>query len=243
MSRWEFMRQLEELLSDIAPAEREEALQYYNDYFNDAGRENEQEVIQALGSPKQVAQIVKEGISGSSQGEFTENGFVNGDENLNEIMKRPVSNNAYEQEKNADTSSYKETKTEKEKTSMPTWAIVLIVIACILCSPVILGVLSSVIGALLSLIVAILAIVLGFGAATLVLYVVAIILVITGISLLVTYPLAGIALIGAGFICAALGILFMLLTVLLAGKCIPGICQGTGYIFSKIFGKKKGEQA
>ena len=49
MSRWEFMRQLEELLSDISPNEREEALQYYNDYFNDAGRENEQEVIAALG--------------------------------------------------------------------------------------------------------------------------------------------------------------------------------------------------
>ena len=43
MSRWEFMRQLEELLLDISPSEREEALQYYNDYFNDAGKENEQE--------------------------------------------------------------------------------------------------------------------------------------------------------------------------------------------------------
>ena len=51
MGRWEFMRKLEELLSDISPSEREEALQYYNDYFNDAGRENEKEVIQALGSP------------------------------------------------------------------------------------------------------------------------------------------------------------------------------------------------
>ena len=45
MSRWEFMRRLEELLSDISPNEREEALQYYNDYFNDAGKENEKEVI------------------------------------------------------------------------------------------------------------------------------------------------------------------------------------------------------
>ena len=62
MSRWEFMRQLEELLSDISPSEREEALQYYNDYFNDAGKENEQEVIKALGSPEQVAQIVKDGL-------------------------------------------------------------------------------------------------------------------------------------------------------------------------------------
>ncbi len=77
MSRWEFMRKLEELLSDISPNEREEALQYYNDYFNDAGRENEQEVIDALGSPEQVAQIVKDGLlENDGQGEFTENGYT-----------------------------------------------------------------------------------------------------------------------------------------------------------------------
>ena len=73
MSRWEFMRKLEELLSDISPSEREEALQYYNDYFNDARRENEQSVIESLGSPEQVAKIVREGLDdGQGRGEFTE---------------------------------------------------------------------------------------------------------------------------------------------------------------------------
>lgn len=41
MNRLEFMRRLEALLSDISQSEREEALQYYNDYLNDAGVENE----------------------------------------------------------------------------------------------------------------------------------------------------------------------------------------------------------
>ena len=36
MNRIDFMRQLESLLQNISLAEREEALQYYNDYFNDA---------------------------------------------------------------------------------------------------------------------------------------------------------------------------------------------------------------
>ena len=77
MGRWEFMRKLEELLSDISPSEREEALQYYNDYFNDAGRENEKEVIQALGSPEEVAEIVRSGLMDDpDKGEFTENGFA-----------------------------------------------------------------------------------------------------------------------------------------------------------------------
>ena len=55
MNRFEYMRRLEALLSDISPSEKEEALTYYNDYFNDAGQENEQQVIKELGSPEQVA--------------------------------------------------------------------------------------------------------------------------------------------------------------------------------------------
>ena len=51
MNRTEFMRQLESLLQNISATEREEALQYYNEYFNDAGPENEQNVIEALGNP------------------------------------------------------------------------------------------------------------------------------------------------------------------------------------------------
>lgn len=38
MNRAEFMRRLAELLRDVAPTEREEAIQYYNDYFDDAGK-------------------------------------------------------------------------------------------------------------------------------------------------------------------------------------------------------------
>ncbi|EKC52295.1 hypothetical protein OBE_13162, partial [human gut metagenome] len=38
MNRTEFMRQLESLLQNISATEREEALQYYNEYFNDADR-------------------------------------------------------------------------------------------------------------------------------------------------------------------------------------------------------------
>ena len=36
MNRLEFMQRLEALLSDISQSEREEAIQYYNDYLNDA---------------------------------------------------------------------------------------------------------------------------------------------------------------------------------------------------------------
>lgn len=65
MNRTDFMGQLDRLLQDIPSAEREEALQYYNDYFDDAGRENEQAVIKALGNPARVAENIKRDLTES----------------------------------------------------------------------------------------------------------------------------------------------------------------------------------
>ena len=59
------MKRLEELLQDISENEREEALQYYNDYFDDAGAENEAQIIEELGCPEQVARTIKAGMAGA----------------------------------------------------------------------------------------------------------------------------------------------------------------------------------
>ena len=63
MNRMQFMRELSHLLSDISEAEREEALEYYENYFEDAGAEREAEVIRELGSPGKVAAIIKADLS------------------------------------------------------------------------------------------------------------------------------------------------------------------------------------
>ena len=55
MKRKEYMNRLEQLLLVLPEEEREEALQYYMDYFEDAGIENEEKVICELGSPEEVA--------------------------------------------------------------------------------------------------------------------------------------------------------------------------------------------
>lgn len=282
MSRWEFMRQLEELLSDIAPAEREEALQYYNDYFNDAGRENEQEVIASLGTPVQVAQIVKDGLFGSGQGEFTEAGFVSGSHTGNELIKH-VKTAGDDTEKQQKNSAYTEQETysgntygssaytgntytgnsqqenaqaskdasyaagsatgAEKKESLPTWAIVLIVIACIIFSPVILGFAGALFGAVVSLVASVGGILLAIGAAAIVLFIVAIALLIAGFGTVIPHPFAGLGLLAGGLICGAIGILFMILTVLLFGKGIPAAWQGIQYLWNRIFDKQKGAQA
>ena len=66
MNRAGFMSQLESYLADIPAAEREEALQYYNDYFEDAGAENEASVISSLGSPKEIADNIKAELKGEA---------------------------------------------------------------------------------------------------------------------------------------------------------------------------------
>lgn len=257
MSRWEFMRQLEELLSDISPNEREEALQYYNDYFNDAGRENEQEVIKALGSPGQVARIVRDGLGeNANQGEFTENGFKSGStQPQNIIIKRTVEDNRQTESGqqagnagssyagNASASEEQQAAGSGSEEGMPAWAIVLIVIGCIFLSPVIFGLAISGLAVIASLFIGVFAVVLGIGIAMVVLFIVALALVTAGFGTMIPHPIAGMGLIGGGCICAALGILFMLVLVFLLGKCIPGICQGIAYIFKKIFDRKGGETA
>ena len=60
MNRVQFMEQLKKLLSDISEEERQEALEYYESYFDDAGEDQEAEVIRELGSPGKVAAIIKE---------------------------------------------------------------------------------------------------------------------------------------------------------------------------------------
>ena len=77
MNRTEFMSELEYLLQDIPEEEKAEALAYYRDYLEDAGDENEEQVIREFGSPERVAAIIRSDLSGSLEdgGEFTEAGY------------------------------------------------------------------------------------------------------------------------------------------------------------------------
>lgn len=78
MNRIEFMSALKQLLVSIPEEERAEAVQYYEDYFEDAGPENEEQVIKELGSPEKVAAIIWADMKSGSEenGEFTENGYT-----------------------------------------------------------------------------------------------------------------------------------------------------------------------
>lgn len=61
MTRQEYMQQLAALLAAMPEAERRDALDYYEEYFDAAGPEKETQTIQELGSPQNVAEKIWEG--------------------------------------------------------------------------------------------------------------------------------------------------------------------------------------
>lgn len=240
MSRTEFMKQLESLLQNISATEREEALQYYNEYFNDAGPENEQNVIEALGNPAKVAENIKKDIFGNGYGENIYQ-KINADNRA--MITYPAdatgedgSGEQRNGQNGAAQTAQAQTGSSQKKEGMSTGMIVLIVILCILASPVILGVAGAGIGVAAGLIATWFGLIIGFGATAIALILILIALVVVGIISMVTNPFhlfLGMELIGAGLICGGVGLLFLMLTVAMAGIATPAICHGIGRLFQK----------
>lgn len=223
MNRLEFMQRLEALLSDISQSEREEALQYYNDYLNDAGVENEQEVLDAMGTPEQLARVIKEGLEDNgTEGEFTETGYHN---------------EAYEEEvKN-------EVVKKEDKKRLSGGMIVLLIILCILAMPMLFAALSGLFGAGMGILGGLLGLFVGTAAAGIALFAVALFLFFFGIGELFSIPLVGVCLIGAGILLAGLSLFFIWVTVWLWGTALPWMIRTVVNIFSRILHGKKGEAA
>lgn len=220
MNRTEYMRQLESLLQNISLTEREEALQYYNDYFNDAGAENEQDVIQALGSPARVAENIRRDLYGAGYGD-------------NEYRRTPANDRALVEYRQ----SVRENPAKKSK--LPTALIVLIVVLCVLASPALIGVGAGLLGTLVAIVVSWFSLILGIGVAAVALLAILLTLTVVGILCAFQSPLIGVIVLGCGFICGGLGILLMMLTVAMAGIVTPAVCRGAAGLCRRLFGKKK----
>ena len=107
MNKESFLKELSFLLSDLEEDEKKEALQYYQDYFDEAGPEREQEILAHIGSPEKVASEIKNGLFGDpDRGEYTERGYY--DECFDEyhcvpdrytkIVKRKTSGGSWEEQ-------------------------------------------------------------------------------------------------------------------------------------------------
>lgn len=263
MNRVEFMAQLERLLIDLPENERQDALCYYNDYFDDAGEENEGKVIQELGSPGKVAAIIRasyrNGSPGEDQGEYTENGYR--DTQFSEEGQMPAPHRNRNQNQQEERRSWWEEQREKRKEEKhfysesaefqkEDWRVqghqrrgvggwILLVVALIFLSPVILGIGGGMLGLFGGICAAVVALFcFGIG-----LVVGGIAGIVKGAFLTVTAPGAGLVTIGTGLLLLAIGLLLIVLFSCLLFKGVPKVVRAIVNFFSRVFhhGREKNE--
>ena len=66
--------------------------------------------------------------------------------------------------------------------------------------------------------------------------------IIVGIMCAVEVPLVGVIVLGIGLLCGGIGILFLMLTVAMAGIATPAIFSGIVKLCRKLFGKNEEEK-
>ena len=214
------MARLDELLADITEAEKDEALSYYEEYFEDAGEENEEEVIQSLGSPEKVAATIKAGLSENAEeeGEFSETGYTN---------------------------SYYEVKDEvatinnkKGLAGIGTGGWIIILILCLFALPILGPILLGIAGTIFGVLVAIAAVIFAVLVTGVALVAAAVGLVVAGFATLFATPIVGVALIGAALIVAGIGILMAILGFWVVTKVVPPLFRGAIELIRKPFVRK-----
>lgn len=279
MERAQFMEQLEKLLSDISDAERQEALDYYESYFDDAGPENEAAVIRELGSPGKVAAIIKADLqeSNDNYAEYTELGYEdtrarepgqmpdkytavadtaekksgersssakystdwqNGSEtgSFGRTRAGRRQRDRHRQEESgaasyaSDTDNPKDTADRAERgyharRKHNNGAIILVLILLVFLSPFIKGAVGGILGVVLTIALLPFLLIFALGAGALGLIIAAVVCAVTGIALCFSFPASGILTIGVGCLLMALGIIFLVLLVWMAGNLVPKLLQ------------------
>lgn len=237
MDRKTFMRELAFLLQDISSDERQEALAFYEDYFDEAGVENEARVISELGDPSRVAMIIKDGLKGRFDEHISagNQGFSSDDYQQNyEVI---------DADKKRSQDYFKDQKTDHRRR----WhemdsrdKLILIALAIIAVVPLsfpVFGMFGGLFGLGFSFAAIFFCLFFGFWIITFILYTIAILFIVAGVLHLFTLTGAGLIYIGIGCLVMALGNIFGKIASWFFKVCIPGIVNGLSSIVEKIFHK------
>lgn len=218
MTKSEFLEQLSAALAALPADEREEAMRYYNDYFDESGLV-EAEVVIRLGTPNEVADtILRDFYTGSEKSWNTKIPYENSTD-ANSSGTNPAAGNS-------DDRSFRGTVRRVGKV-MPAWAWILLAFVSIpLWGPILLsaigvvfGTLCAIFGILLSLCFIVVALV-GVGVAALA----------SGLVTLFSAPPASLVVIGGGILLIALGTLLSIPTIWL-WSLVPKFFR---YIFAEM---------
>ena len=233
MKKEKFIEQLEYLLQDIPEEEKRDAIDYYRDYLEEAGPENEEEVLGEFGSPERIASIIRTDLLGvmGDGGEFTENGY--GDrrfENVSLPAKYSGSANPYSK------GSYAKRREAERKKKESRWPkFLLIVLAVLIASPFIFGISMGALGGTMGIIGFIIALLFVAATLTVAAFIGGAALFICGLTQLAGDLWLGLLSVGLGVAFTGAGCLLLVCSFLFYGKFIPWAVKGIIKIGHNIF--------
>lgn len=243
MNRLEFMTELTALLQDMPKEEREEALQYYNDYFEDAGIERESAVIKELGSPKKVSDMLHADLKGQDEEnyEYRETGyadtrFENCDHPATRENKKNGSENAYYY-----AADHTEVAEQKPWTNKWLKLILIILIICIgapVVIPLAIGILALILGIIVTVVVA----AVGILIAGVAIIVSGFIALFAGVPKLFVSVPAAFAYAGIGFLMIAIGAVITAFTWWCVCKIVPPMFRWFVNLCRRIFTRNRKEE-
>lgn len=217
MTKEQFIEELKGHLSSLPREELDSAVKYYEEYLEDS--EDIEEAIKSLGSPKSVAgQILSD--MGRTEEPTTENvPAVTG-----EVVKEKK-------------------KQKKEKRPLTALETVLIIILCVITSPLWLGLALTLLGLFIALVAVVFALLISVAAVSLALVVAGCAGFVAGIAMIFGGTVGGgCTLVGGSLLCLAIGVLLAIPGWAIIVKVIPALFRGIVNLFRKIFHiRKKGE--
>lgn len=255
MSKKEFLQALEQELQDLPLEEKKSAVQYFSMYFDDAGPEQEAEVIRQLGSPQKVAQEIREG------GADTADGWVPAAKSLQ--LELPVPQAPQPPETAQDVTEYTELEgapvdapagagspppfttqgnypavpppppPQQQKEPLTGGKLLLFIVLGIIFIGPIIGLIASLFAALIAAaVVMVVPLIVGvaFAASSVLIF-------ICGAMLMPASVGSGLLTLGGGCVLLGLGLLACFFGAWLIGKVVPAMFRGTGKLMKKVFAR------
>lgn len=254
MNKSEFLRELTAALAGLPVEERQAALKYYEEYFEEAGTEHEPEILAELGSPEQVAKSILRDYS--TVPVLLGQAETAAPSDYRDASYRPGAGF----DGGARSAGYQPNEGQKAPNwrnfwNLPTWAVIVI---CVCAAPIALPVAGGLISAAFGVLVAIIGgsfglfggavgIVIAIIAAMIFLGLAGVLLIIGGISSiiaacihLVTNPIGAVLAAGVGLLLIALGLVICLVggrvskwTIRTTGKGIRWACASINKLLHK----------
>lgn len=232
MSRNEFMEELGKLLHELPIEEREEALRYYESYFEEAGPDQEKVVLDELGSAERIAaQILRDYHMETSGGMYTEQGY----QEAGNKMQTPVQ---YDSTGNKEENEPAGSGITITKKGLSGGALVAVILLVIFTFPIWISVLGTAFGLLMGLFGAFIGITVGFGIGGAACIIGGVAAFAIGIMKILTVPVVGAGMIAIALLMVGVGLLMLAAVggiIKLAIWAINGIVN----LFNRIFHGKK----